>query len=326
MQKISDHIGEILERLPEAPGVYEFLGEQGEVLYVGKSKCLRRRVHSYFAPNPAWEKAKRMVPRIRDIRITVTATHLEAMLLECEKIKRILPYYNTMMKHDRSYVYLTLETDARRKPLKITAGREELSFGPFRRKRRLEETMDALRNLYPIVRSENGYAFEYHIFPAELSKESFAENRRALEAIFSSGKETALFCSALRLLMSEAVEREQYERALKYRDLTENLRQVSKQLARYQSWMGETLIYGVPAQGGYRLFLIQEGQVAGIETAPDFSAQTRSAFVNRVLLEQKQQGGACRQDDKELLDYRDVLWTELSGADPELVVYTGKEL
>lgn len=326
MQKISEHLRMVLEGLPEAPGVYEFLGKQGEILYVGKSKCLRRRVQSYFAPNPAWEKARRMVPRICDIRITVTATHLEAMLLECEKIKRILPYYNTMMKHDRSYIYLTLETDARRKPLKITAEREETSFGPFRRKGRLEETMVTLRNLYPIARSERGYAFEYHIFPAELSKEMFFENRRALEAMFSSEKETALFCSELELLMKEAVEREQYERALKYRDLAENLRKVSKQLARYQSWLDEMLVYGVPVQDGYRLFLIREGQVVGIETAPDFAEQTRSAFARRVLFELKRQREICMPDDKELLDYRDIVWTELSAADPELLVYTGKEL
>lgn len=326
MQKINEHLRMILDELPEAPGVYEFLGKQGEILYVGKSKCLRRRVQSYFVPNPAWEKAKRMVPRIRDIRITVTDTHLEAMLLECEKIKRILPYYNTMMKHDRSYIYLTLEADARRKPLKITPEREETSFGPFRRKRRLEETMDALRNLYPIVLSERGYAFGYHIFPAELSKEMFSQNRKALEAIFSSEKETALFCSELELLMKEAVEREQYERALKYRDLAENLRKISKQLARYQGWQNEMLIYGVPMQDGYRLFLIREGQVIGVETAPDFAEQTRNLFARRVLFELERQREISMPDDKELLDYRDIVWTELSAADPELVVYTGKEL
>lgn len=326
MQKINEHLRRILDELPEAPGVYEFLGEQGEILYVGKSKCLRRRVQSYFVPNPAWEKAKRMVPRICDIHITVTATHLEAMLLECEKIKRILPYYNTMMKHDRSYIYLTLEKDTRRKPLKITSEREEISFGPFRRKRKLEEVMETLRNLYPVIRSERGYTFEYHIFPAELSKEMFSQNRRALEAIFSSEKESALFCSELESLMKEAVEREQYERALKYRDLAENLRNISRQLARYQSWLDEMLVYGVPVQDGYRLFLIREGQVVGIETAPDFAEQTRSAFAHRILFELKQQRKICMPDDKELLDYRDIVWTELSAADPELVVYTGKEL
>ena len=78
MQEIREHLRDILGSIPDAPGVYEFLGDQGEVLYIGKSKCLRKRVHSYFTPNPGWEKAKRMVPRIRNLRVTVTETHLEA--------------------------------------------------------------------------------------------------------------------------------------------------------------------------------------------------------------------------------------------------------
>lgn len=326
MQEIREHLQDILGSIPDAPGVYEFLGDQGEVLYIGKSKCLRKRVHSYFTPNPGWEKAKRMVPRIRNLRVTVTETHLEAMLLECEKIKRIRPYYNTMMKHDRSYIYLTLETDARRKPLKITPEREELSLGPFRKKRRLQETIDSLRSLYPIVRTESGYIFQYHIFPAEMSKEEFAQNRRALEAMFSSSEETALFCHALELLMKEAVDGEHYERALRYRDLTANLKYLEGCLERYRIWTDQTLIYGVPAQAGYRLFFIRQGQVTKTETAPDFSEKTRSAFARRAYRDLENGDISLQQSDKALLDYRDILWAELSGADPEMVVYTGKEI
>ena len=71
---------------------------KGNIIYIGKSKCLKKRVHSYFVKSPVWEKAKKMAPLIYDINYIVTDTHLEAMLLECEMIKTIKPYFNAAMK------------------------------------------------------------------------------------------------------------------------------------------------------------------------------------------------------------------------------------
>ena len=103
---MTTHLQRILDELPEAPGVYKMLGDGGNILYIGKSKCLKHRVKSYFVKKPVWEKAEKMAGFIRDIEIEPTHTHLEAMLLECELIKKHRPFFNRQMKNDSGYLYI----------------------------------------------------------------------------------------------------------------------------------------------------------------------------------------------------------------------------
>ena len=88
--------------LPDRPGAYIFKDERGEVLYVGKAVSLRNRVRSYFQEGGGHSPRTRvMVPRVRDIDTIVTDTEVEALILECNLIKKHRPHYNVRLRDDK---------------------------------------------------------------------------------------------------------------------------------------------------------------------------------------------------------------------------------
>lgn len=305
---MNDRLEQKLKSLPEAPGIYQMLDRNGNIIYIGKSKCLKKRVHSYFVPSPVWDKAKEMARFIVDLEIVVTDTHLEAMLLECEMIKKIKPHFNAMMKNDRKYSYLTLEENYRRNPLKITEEREAWSFGPFRSRGQLQEVMDTLRNLYPICRERRKYEFDYHIFPCEMDTEMFSENKKTLEILFSDTREMSRFLKEIERKMKRAASEQSFERALKYRDLSLRLAHIQKYLGRFEEWREADLVYGVPVGSGYKLFYISGGMIIWKEQAADNTEETRGRLIQHA----GKAGRQLERTEKELMDYQDIVYAELS--------------
>lgn len=98
--------------LPDSPGVYQFLGDDGKVIYVGKAKNLKRRVSSYFLARADHSpKVRVMVGKIADLRHTVVATESEALLLENNMIKSIQPRYNILLKDDKTYPWIVIRNE-----------------------------------------------------------------------------------------------------------------------------------------------------------------------------------------------------------------------
>src|SRR3954465_5170048 len=91
-----------LKTLPTTPGIYRMLGADGEVLYVGKAHNLRTRVRSYFRPTGLTPKVRALTALIERIDVTVTHTENEALLLENNLIKTLLPHYNVLLRDDKS--------------------------------------------------------------------------------------------------------------------------------------------------------------------------------------------------------------------------------
>lgn len=260
-----------LSEIPELPGIYQMLDSRGNIIYIGKSKCLKKRVHSYFTESPRWEKARKMAPFIYDINYIVTDTHLEAMLLECEMIKSEKPYFNAVMKNDERYVYLTVSDQKKGKLLTATYTREEVSFGPFRSRSRLQEFIDSMENLYPLTEKRKKYQFDYHIFPKKLTEEERSETSRLLKKLLSEPDVVQMFMDLLEKKMKKAAREEKFETALKYRDLQEQLRYVRKNLREYGEWMNRQLIYMEETGKGKKYFFIDNGLVIhkAIREAPE---------------------------------------------------------
>lgn len=97
-----------LKTLTQRPGVYQMLGEDDQVLYVGKAKNLRKRVASYFRSSGLSVKTQALVSRIRNIQVTVTDTEVEALILEQNLIKQNRPPFNILLRDDKSYPYIFL--------------------------------------------------------------------------------------------------------------------------------------------------------------------------------------------------------------------------
>lgn len=139
-----------LKTIPENPGVYQHLDATGKVIYVGKARNLQRRVSSYFSHyEDKSAKIKMLVRNIYDIRVTVVATEVDALLLENSLIKRYQPRYNSMLKDDKTYPYLCI-TDEDYPRLLYTRRRNLRGqyFGPYPNGRILRELQDIIRSLF----------------------------------------------------------------------------------------------------------------------------------------------------------------------------------
>src|SRR5690554_3642780 len=200
---ISERLKEKLDELPNLPGIYKMLDTRGNIIYIGKSKCLKKRVKSYFVDSPKWEKVKRLVHFIDDIDVVVTDTHLEALLLECRLIKEIKPIFNSQMKNDKKYVYFKIENYNKFNALSVVSEREEYTYGPFRNKHSLNHTIELLKCIFPIMRSNEGYNIHYHILPISMDEDTFYKNRKHLIELFSTEKNIDLLINVLEVKMRE---------------------------------------------------------------------------------------------------------------------------
>ncbi|MCL2436037.1 MAG: excinuclease ABC subunit UvrC [Lentimicrobiaceae bacterium] len=150
---MNDTLALQLKFLPEKPGVYRFLDENGNVIYVGKAKILKKRVSSYFTK--AYEdypKLRILVSKIRDIQFTVVDSEWEALLLENSMIKQFRPRYNAMMKDDKSYPWLaiTKEDFPRLYYTRHPNAQKEKLFGPYASLPFMHTLLDTLFAAFPI--------------------------------------------------------------------------------------------------------------------------------------------------------------------------------
>lgn len=319
---LTENIQEKLKHLPEAPGVYKMLDKEGKIIYIGKSKCLKKRVSSYFVKEPVWEKARKMSPFIRDIDYVVTDTHLDAMLMECRLIKEVQPYFNAMMKNDNKYVYLVLEHERHKNPLKISYTKTEGSFGPLRSKGRTEEVIKGLAALYPLKIQRNGRInFTYHIFPVKMDIEIYEENKCALRAILTSPSVMEDFISGLNKEMETAAEQQKYEFAKKYRDLAAELCYLERGLNKYRELVSQDVVYTVPLPEGCKMFYISNGLVLYSEAAGSSDTEMKLEFACRAR--KMDHSAMARMSEKEIMDYQSIVYAELSEADEEMIQECG---
>ncbi len=151
MIKMKTLIAEKLKLLPDSPGCYQMRNEQNEVIYVGKAKNLKNRVRSYFhgAHNA---KTTRLVSEIEDFTYVITASELEAFVLEINMIKEYDPKYNIMLKDDKTYPYIAITNEAHPRLIVTRSQRKKnlgRYFGPYPNVRAARTTIDVLNQIYP---------------------------------------------------------------------------------------------------------------------------------------------------------------------------------
>jgi excinuclease ABC subunit C len=149
---LNPHIQDILQRLPEQPGVYQYLNKDGEVIYVGKAKNLKRRVSSYFHKEQDRYKTKLLVKSIADIKYVVVQNEQDAFLLENNLIKQYQPHYNILLKDGKSYpsICITREDYPRIfKTRNIIKGVGEY-YGPYSFTHTLDLVLELIHKLYPL--------------------------------------------------------------------------------------------------------------------------------------------------------------------------------
>jgi excinuclease ABC subunit C len=142
---------ERLKNLPLSPGVYIYRDQGNTIIYVGKSKCLRDRVRSYFgAPRGLTAKTRRLVQNIADFEFITTDTELEALLLEMNLIKQHRPRYNVLLKDDKSYPYIKITKEEWPRVIRVRKVLDDgaVYFGPFAKASSVYATIELLNKLF----------------------------------------------------------------------------------------------------------------------------------------------------------------------------------
>lgn len=145
-----------VKSLPSSPGVYLMKDSKGNIIYVGKSKNLKKRVQSYFYHSQAHSpKVKKLVMHLKDMEHILTDTEFEAFMLECRLIKQLKPVYNRKMKNPQSYAYIAIRTDGEIRQIDVTHDPAEngdcLYFGPYPGKSTVERAVQGMKECFHIV-------------------------------------------------------------------------------------------------------------------------------------------------------------------------------
>ena len=231
--------------LPLSPGVYIMMDAQGTVIYVGKAKKLKNRVSQYFQDNAGHnEKTRRMVSRVDHFDTIIASSEFEALILENALIKQYMPRYNILLKDDKGYHYIRIET----KPFgRITAEKQKTEkdavyLGPYVSSMVTKQTVDEANKAFLLPTCNRRFpedfrkgrpCLNFHIkqcmgvCTGKISAENYREAmNEAVDFIKSGGTQSV---EALTEKMESAAENLDFERAARYRDRIAAINKVTQQ-------------------------------------------------------------------------------------------------
>lgn len=276
---MTDIVAEKLKQLPESPGVYIMKDATANVIYVGKAVVLKNRVRQYFQSNKNHAaKVRAMVDKIADFETIITASEVEALILECNLIKKYRPRYNILLKDDKTYPYVkvTLADDFPRVLLTRRILKDGAKyFGPYANVGAVHESLKLLRRLFPLrtcAHLENQRpCLEYHIkrclapCAGKITKEEY---RTMVEEVvlFLEGR-TAAVEKELNKRMLAAADDLQFELAARLRDQLKAVRKVTEK-QNIVTEAGDMDALGMARSDAgicMQIFFIRDGKMLGRE-------------------------------------------------------------
>jgi len=314
MRKIQQRLNQI----PSLPGIYKMLDSRGNIIYVGKSKCLKIRVKSYFTKAPKQSKVEKMVFFIDDIDFIVTDTHLEAQLLECQLIKELKPIFNSQMKNDKKYMYLKVGDFSQSRVLSVVPERQGDSFGPFRGRQFIQSFIDVIAHLFPIVQKNSSYEFDYHTLPMAMNPADFMKNRETLMNLFSEETSMEGLVNQLKLRMNKEATQYNYERATTYRDLIKSLTYIGHVLYDFKTFITKDILLKIPVQDGEKLFYISKGKIILKKQYTTLSQTEIDGFLDEGR--NIKPGTAPDRDEKAEVDFINILFSEIQSLPNEWIL------
>jgi len=222
--------------LPEKPGVYLMKNSDGRVIYVGKAKILKNRVRSYFTGSHD-QKTQKLISEIVDFEYILTSSEVEALLLECNLIKKYNPQYNIMLRDDKSYPYIVITSEKHPRILVTRKINKKVGkyFGPYPNATAARETARLLNRLLPFRKCKQIPAkpcLYYHIEQclgpciSEVSPKTY-EDLVEKANVFLRGNQKHII-SWLEKKMLEAAGSLNFEAAKEYRDLIIDIQKITE--------------------------------------------------------------------------------------------------
>jgi excinuclease ABC subunit C len=242
---VSEHFDAkvFVDSLPGRPGVYRMLDGDGQILYVGKARNLKSRVASYFQPSNVQPKVQALIAKTANMEVTITNSDTEALLLEYNLIKKHRPRFNVVLRDDKSFPYLHLETNHEFPRLNFYRGsRKEPGkyFGPYPSAGAVRDTLQQLQKLFRIRNCDDSYfanrsrpCLQYQIQRCTapcvglVSKEHYARDvSAAIKVLEGRNDEVG---EELGRRMDAAAERLDFEEAAQLRDQLAKLKVIQSQ-------------------------------------------------------------------------------------------------
>ena len=298
-------ITEQSKQLPTSPGVYLMRDTEGNILYVGKAANLHHRVRSYFGARPKPSpKLQRMTARVNDLDFFVTNSEQEALLLECNLIKRHRPRYNVRLKDDKTFPYLKISLNEDWPRIYFTRRLEEDGghyFGPFTSAKSVRQTLKVLKGIFPfrscsrtITGSDLRPCLDYHIHHClgpcigAASQQEYAEVIKQV-ILFLEGKQEAVV-QGLENKMKKAAEALDFEKATLLRDQIQAIDRVieGQRIATTVRGEQDVIAFITDKDQAYvQVFFIRGGKLIGREsfvlqgTSSEEPKQIMSSFIKQ---------------------------------------------
>ena len=275
---MNEQLKQTLKLLPSLPGCYIYYNNQGEVIYVGKAKILKRRVMSYFNRKHESVKVNVLVSQIERLEYIITNTEVEALILESHLIKKYKPKYNILLKDDKKYPYFLITdedfpriTIVRKKNMNPEKGKY---YGPYTDIRAMHATLDFLKKIFPLKQCrtpkfKDRPCLYYHIgrcmAPCQnkVTPEEYKGIVKQAE-LFLSGKQSELM-KQIKEQMQKYSDSLQFEKAAKLRDSYNDLaKTLEKQKVVYENTkLNEDIISLMSDDGIFAIviLMIREGRL-----------------------------------------------------------------
>ena len=275
---MNDGLKQTLKLLPSLPGCYIYYNKDGEVIYVGKAKILKRRVMSYFNRKHDSVKLNVLVPQIERLEYIITNTEVEALILESHLIKKYKPRYNVLLKDDKKYPYFLITdedfpriTIVRKKNINPEKGRY---YGPYTDIRAMHATLDFLKKIFPLKQCKSPKfkdrpCLYYHIgrcmAPCQnlVTPDEYKTVVKQAE-LFLSGKQSELMAQ-IKEQMQKYSDSLQFEKAAKLRDSYNDLaKTLEKQKVVYENTKLNEDVISLMAEDGIFaivILMIREGRL-----------------------------------------------------------------
>lgn len=303
--QFSDSIKNALAVLPDKPGVYLMHDAAGKVIYVGKAVVLKNRVRSYFRNLASHTpKVKAMVAKIAEIETIVTSSEVEALILECNLIKKYRPRYNIMLKDDKTYPYLkvTMQEDFPRLVVTRRQARDGAKYyGPYADSGAMHATVKLLRGMFPLrtcrKMNPDRPCLNYHIkrclapCAGYVSRAEYSSMIKSVCMVLD-GRTNELERD-LQRRMQEAAENYAFEEAARLRDQLQAVQRLNEQQKAVTNNGGDMDVigYGQDITGScIQIFFVRKGKLIGrdnffLHNDGDSAVEVLSAFIKQYYNE-----------------------------------------
>lgn len=301
----SENIRKALAVLPEKPGVYLMHDAEGKVIYVGKAVVLKNRVRSYFRNLASHTpKVKAMVAKIAEIETIVTSSEVEALILECNLIKKYRPRYNISLKDDKTYPYLkvTVQEDFPRLLVTRRQSRDGAKYyGPYADAGAMHATVKLLRSMFPLrtcrKMNPDRPCLNYHIkrclapCAGHIGRSEYQQMIKSVCMVLD-GRTTELERD-LKRAMQEAAENYAFEEAARLRDQLQAVERLNETQKAVTNNGGDIDIIGFGKDMTglcLQIFFVRKGKLMGrdnffLEDADDTSDEVITAFIKQYYNE-----------------------------------------